>query len=290
VGRFYLRRVTRLEPPYIIALLLFYAAAVVLQTEDARAPGFFSGLLLRLGYLHSLIRNMQPTLDGVTWTLEIEVQFYLLAPLLAQVFRLSPRLRRLLLVAIIGGAPLLAGHIPRSSLTLPGYIQFFIAGFLLADLHTTSKSDRRQPHLYDMIGLTSLMAAFLLPDGKWFNMLFPWLLGLLFLGALRGGWLTAILRYQSVAVLGGMCYSLYLLHYPLYSFIAGRIITGHLSLAGACLRLGVAALPLAVAAGVAYYLLIERPCMNPNWPKQFYQRVRQLLGLPSPKLNEPNTP
>ncbi len=94
VGRFYFRRLTRLEPPYVLALLLIYAAAIVMHNVHTREPGFMAGLPLRLGYAYLLVRGAPPTLDGVTWTLEIEVQFYLLAPLLARVFKLPVKPRR----------------------------------------------------------------------------------------------------------------------------------------------------------------------------------------------------
>ncbi len=279
IGRFYLRRLTRLEPPYILALLLFYGAAVGLHDIHAQDPNFFSGLLLRLGYAHSIVRGLPPKLDGVTWTLEVEVQFYLLVPLLARIFKLAAAPRRLILVAAICGAPLLANIIPRSDLTLPGFIQYFLAGFLLADLHSTGAgAGKISAQLYDWLAMAALLALALTPDVTVFRQLFPWLLALLFIGALRGNWFTAVLRRPVIATFGGMCYSLYLLHYPLFSFIAARIITSGVTLPMACLRLGLVGLPMAIGAGIAYYILIERPCMNPNWPQLVWQNVRRMCG------------
>ncbi len=279
IGKFYLRRLTRLEPPYILALLLFYGAAVVLHDIHAQDPNFFSGLLLRLGYAHSIVRGLPPKLDGVTWTLEVEVQFYLLVPLLAKIFKLTTAPRRLILVAAICGAPLLASIVPHSELTLPGFIQYFLIGFLLADLHTTSAgAGKISAQLYDGLATVGLLALALVPDTTTWRQFFPWLLALVFIGALRGNWFTAVLRRPVIATLGGMCYSLYLLHYPLFSFIAARIITSDMTMPMACLRLGLVGLPVAVGAGIAYYILIERPCMNPNWPQLAYQNARRLCG------------
>ena len=280
IGKFYLRRLTRLEPPYILALLLFYSAAVVLHDVHAQDPNFFSGLLLRLGYAHSIVRGLPPKLDGVTWTLEVEVQFYLLVPLLAKIFQLRATPRRLLLIAAICGAPLLGNIIPRSELTLPGFIQYFLAGFLLADLHSTNAgAGKISTRIYDWLATGALLAIALTPDSIALRQLFPWLLALLFIGALRGNWFTAVLRRPVIATLGGMCYSLYLLHYPIFSFIAARIITSDTTLPMACLRLALVGLPVAISAGIAYYALIERPCMNPNWPQLAYQNVRRMCGL-----------
>ena len=279
LGRFYLRRLTRLEPPYALALLLFYAAAVALHNDDSRQPGFLSGLLLRLGYAHDVIRNAHPTLDGVTWTLEIEVQFYLLAPLLAQIFRLATLPRRLLLVTAIGFAPLLAHQVPRSEMLILGFAQFFLTGFLLADLHSTKAGEGIIPARgFDGLGFGALGVIACGPDTAAFGQWLPWLLGVLAISALRGGWLTALLRQPVIAILGGMCYSLYLLHYPIFSILAGKILGDGITVPMAFLRLGLVGLPVAIGAGIAYFILIERPCMNPNWPQRAYEKVRRLFS------------
>jgi peptidoglycan/LPS O-acetylase OafA/YrhL len=165
VGQFYLRRLTRLEPPYILALLLIYGAAAVMHNVHTREPGFSSGLPLRLVYAYLFVRGVPPTLDGVTWTLEIEVQFYLLAPLLAQVFKLATIPRRLTLIAAICGAPLLAWVVPRSDVTLLGFIHFFLAGFLLADIHCTGAGAGRLPaRFFDLLGIGCLLVTLLVPE------------------------------------------------------------------------------------------------------------------------------
>ncbi len=117
--------------------------------------------------------------------------------------------------------------------------------------------------------------------------LFPWLLAMLFIGALRGRWFTAALRHPVVATFGGMCYSLYLLHYPLYSFIAAKVVADGMTLPAACLRAGLLGLPVAVTAGIAYYIFIERPCMNPNWPRLVHQRVKAIFGSASKAVKHP---
>jgi peptidoglycan/LPS O-acetylase OafA/YrhL len=279
VGRYYLRRLTRLEPPYVLALLIFYAAAEMMHNVHTREPGFLSGLPLRLGYAYVLVRGAWPTLDGVTWTLEIEVQFYLLAPLLARVFKLGIKPRRLVLIVAILGASLLARVVPWSELTLLGFVQYFLMGFLLADIHITGAGTGRHSALsYDLVGSGCLLAVAFAPETPVLLPFLPWLLGGIFIGALRGRWFTAVLRRPSISVLGGMCYSLYLLHNPLLSFLATKIVHNGLSLPQAYLRLGVVGLPVAVGAGIAYYILIERPCMNPNWPRLALQRASRLMA------------
>ncbi len=84
-----LRRVTRLEPPFILSLLLRFALIVVVFREDCRQllPHFLASLL----YLHNVIFGSLSRISPPTWSLEVEVQFYLLAPLLARVFNSPAR-------------------------------------------------------------------------------------------------------------------------------------------------------------------------------------------------------
>jgi hypothetical protein len=36
---------------------------------------------------------------------------------------------------------------------------------------------------------------------------------------------------------------------------------------------------------VTYYILIERPCMNPNWPRIAFQKVSRMFGVCSTQSN-----
>jgi peptidoglycan/LPS O-acetylase OafA/YrhL len=295
VGRFYLRRLTRLEPPYILALLMFYAAAEVMHNFHTREPGFVASLPQRLCYAYLFLHGVPPGLDGVTWTLELEVQFYLLAPLLAFVFKLATGARRLTLIAAIFATPLLATVVPRGEWTVLGSLHYFLTGFLLADIHSTTTGAGRLPSwLYDVVGIGCLLVGFLAPETPALRPFLPWLLGGIFIGALRGEWFTSVLRYPVVSLIGGMCYSLYLLHNPLLSFVADKVVYNGMSIPEAFLRVGVVGVPVAFAAGLLYYVLIERPCMNPNWPQLAFQRFSRWFGaatmtedgIPSPSAKK----
>jgi peptidoglycan/LPS O-acetylase OafA/YrhL len=281
--------VTRLEPPYIVTLLAFYAAALMLRTPDTAQPGFWSGLLLRLGYLHSAIRGV-PTLDGVTWTLEVEVQFYLLAPLLACVFMVSVPWRRTLLAVLIGCLPILAPHlsVPNSQWTLMIYAQFFLIGFLLADLHVSKVGlSRLSPRLMDLLGLLAFLAVFLVPPSLFLSVMEPWLLAVMVLAAFHGKWFTWILRQPLITLFGGMCYSLYLLHYPLLSFVGQHVVHDGMSALAAYARVAAIGIPTVLAASILLYIFLERPCMNPNWPNMLFSRLKG-FGRPTPATTPAN--
>src|SRR5581483_4845753 len=86
---YYWRRVTRLEPPYLLAMLLCFLTLVFYWGQSARA--LWPHLLASMFYLHNIVYYSPDTMgfstiNPVAWSLEIEVQFYILAPLLACVF------------------------------------------------------------------------------------------------------------------------------------------------------------------------------------------------------------
>jgi len=87
---FYLKRLTRIEPPYIIALCLFGLGVLAVAPENFRIADFASGLV----YLRTALFGNEPWAFFISWSLEIEVQFYLLAPAIAAVFWIRADLLR----------------------------------------------------------------------------------------------------------------------------------------------------------------------------------------------------
>ncbi len=110
--KYYVRRLTRLEPPYIVAALFLFISGF-------GAFGFHAGfshwpnLLASLIYQHNLIFGQGSVISIVFWSLEIEVQFYLLAPFLSVVFSIgNVVVRRATLLAVMILNPLLVSLVP----------------------------------------------------------------------------------------------------------------------------------------------------------------------------------
>ena len=102
--KYYLRRLTRLEPPYFVSIFLLLALSIWIHRRAASA--ILPHLAASLAYLHNVIYGTQSTVIGVAWSLEIEVQFYLLVPLLTLVFAIrDSRLRRSLLMRLRSWLP-----------------------------------------------------------------------------------------------------------------------------------------------------------------------------------------
>src|SRR5205807_233343 len=81
LGKYFRRRLTRLEPPYILSLLGTFAFGLLISHQLSWAANG-KHLLASLVYMHNLAFGHESYISTVAWTLEIEVQFYCLVPLL----------------------------------------------------------------------------------------------------------------------------------------------------------------------------------------------------------------
>lgn len=133
-----LRRLTRLEPPYFLGL--FASAAMQYIVAHRSFSDMAPHLLAHSFYLQNLVfgafvRSVNP----VAWSLEVEIQFYTLVPLLAMLFLISDALTRRTVILLtmfttsVLNIPLYKStHLHYSILY---YCPFFLAGFLLCDLY-----------------------------------------------------------------------------------------------------------------------------------------------------------
>ncbi len=160
---YFRRRLVRIEIPYLITLTFFFLWGLAFHGDNfsEMLPRYLAGLI----YSHSLIYDgsLNPILT-VAWTLEIEIQFYLLAPLLCRIFCIQkPSLRRgLILLAMATIDPIVsqANDILPSVIwreSILDHLSYFLAGILLADLYLSPRfkatRENGTGHLWDLIGL-----------------------------------------------------------------------------------------------------------------------------------------
>ena len=288
---YYLRRLTRLEPPYIAAMVAIFAFASLAYGVSARAMA--PHLMASLGYQHNLIFGRGSTVNIVAWSLEIEVQFYLVAPLLGMVF-LIPSLgaRRSAIITVIAALVLIQVLWPfgqgRLALSLPHYLQFFLLGFLIADLYLISwQTPSRVEHVWDAVGIIawlSLFAVWMFTSTPTF--VFLLLSFLIFCATFRGRLVRVVFCNLWITTIGGMCYSIYLLHYPLISALGRR--TLHLGAQGGftthVLAQALLIVPVVLIVSAAFFVLIERPCMQKDWPQRLFEWFRADRAAVRPAL------
>ncbi len=165
LGRYLLRRLTRLEPPYFANLAVFALLRLILLHESIHTT--LPHLLASMFYVHNLVYRSSSTINQVAWSLEIEVQFYLLGPLMAKLFLVrGTHLRRLVIVGIgclfaVGQSLIPVGSVLYSytQMSILYNIQFFLAGFLLVDIFlVTWKQQPARSVKWDILGTLAWIA------------------------------------------------------------------------------------------------------------------------------------
>ena len=278
---YYMRRLTRLEPPYVLSLLCFtigfWFIGVPLKT-------MLPHLAASAFYLHGLIYRQFSTINFVTWSLEIEVQFYLLAPLLGLFYRISSAVvrRSILLTMILAGGcfHLYVADAPAMSLwkwTILYHAHYFIAGFLLADILEGSPQQHRQDWRWDAVSVACWPIVFLLPRVEATLAWLPLLILPIYLAAFYGPASSRFFSKSWVAITGGMCYSLYLMHMLIIPVLFHA--TRHVLFPDFLLSYTFQVVTLGggiLLFGTLYYVTVERPCMDPQWPQKLWLKVRSL--------------
>lgn len=265
--RYYLRRLTRLEPPYLINLLLFF---FILK------PGLKDGLH-HLGwsavYAHGFAYHRFSTINFVAWSLEVEVQFYVLMPLIAWVFfRGRPWVRRTALIVLCMPFMLrqhqLYNIFPHG-FALTDQIQFFVVGIILADVYVNEwraklGSQGLRGYAFDLMATVGWISipAIMLVEHPAARFVVPVGIAVAYIGSLRGHLWRALFRNRWICVIGGMCYTIYLYHwmilqktlglfggFPAIGYLANLLIVGPLLLAAV------------LVVSTLFFMAVERPFM-----------------------------
>ena len=270
---YFLRRLTRLEPPLIInvTLALLLKTLILGRAFGELLPHYFATCT----YTHYLAYGAVSPINGVTWSLEVEAQFYLMMPLLAFVFKIRSKAARR---AVIVGGMVLSGivgrHVPY--VFLPAQLSHFLAGFFIVDLWLNEwKEGRTFTVKHDLLAVSSAAALLgvlyfnrQIPlSGVWFPLL---VLSCIYC-ALKGRWLMAFLRFWVTGAIGGMCYTFYLYHVVVLALI-GRGISRWITTSDHLTAYGfffIVATPLILILSFILFASTERPFMKwrPKWAR-----------------------
>ena len=243
VADFYKRRFMRIYPPYLIAITICFVVLAIVGHTPVDANAFTEGTVplnesfaASLVYMHGIVFDAPSRLNPPMWSLEIEVLFYAILPLLMMVYcrRPSRRVRVGLMCAMIVVAVAASSALIQSAQTdlrlrwgLFYHAYLFLMGIVAADLAGDAVLRVRQKGaIWDLVflgGVGTLVGVGLLMtknDARMLNSLYALevqaltilSLVLIFFGAFCGPVASRLLSLGWVRLIGTMCYSLYLTH------------------------------------------------------------------------------
>jgi peptidoglycan/LPS O-acetylase OafA/YrhL len=151
------------------------------------------------------------------------------------------------------------------------YLAFFLAGFLVCDLYLTRRA-WNPSFRWDMLAFCGWPLVWYL-EGNIGHVVLPFLIVALYLAAFRGRVCSTLFSNHIITNIGGMCYSIYLFHVLVISAVRhistpwhiGRNFWAYYGLQALLV------LPCVLVSCGAFFLFIERPCMDREWPRKLWQ-------------------
>jgi peptidoglycan/LPS O-acetylase OafA/YrhL len=281
--KYFLRRLTRLEPPYILIMTFLLFASVYIAKSLSLSRGiksYFASII----YSHNFIfPDVMPLLNPPAWSLEIEVQFYILAPLIACLFLIkSTYLRRILLLGITASFLILDYLYVFPFVSLINYIQYFLVGYLLSDIIVSNSILVPKTKFDNFIGLSFFLLFWIFDksdfeskSGKFiWELIQLCSLFIVYYYILVHKIFNKLLSLRFITNVGGMCYSIYLLHGSIISMVGNPLLKFSFS-KYAFLNVSIYSILLIIAVMIissVFFLLIERPCMDKDWYKKIIKK------------------
>lgn len=263
--QYLIRRIERIEPPFLITTIVFY---LLLSFRDGFDSEKNYSLFRVLTYTSNFDTNL---INVVTWSLEIEVVFYLLLPLLYLLAKDS-----IWKWSVIALCTFIFSQFYRLPF-LTTYFHWFAIGIIIAILET------KKPYTYvsELLGQTITLSCLILFFGLahyetllTIEIIQPILLFIFLYGILIQKYFLKYLSFTPFTIIGGACYIIYLIHFQVIS------VSGHFLISIIAYR-ELLALVLVVVTTVLCLLafpILERPFMKKGWWKlklrnhKFYKR------------------
>lgn len=293
--QFAFRRAIKIVPSYVLSIVLVIAIG---YASFASAGEAFRAIATHLLFIHTWWADTYGALNGVLWTLAVEVEFYLLFPLLWWAFKRAPWITAGAMIATsiayrVAVQHLFRAHAPQLTENLPGYLDIFALGMLSAHLYARYRqriASTSASWLAAVVALAGFALLAALLQNLWSTRLVDqwamvwqtynrtWLgvaFAIIALASLVAApaWRRA-LGNPLLLFFGTISYTLYLYH----QVVARELLTYHIPpYAGAdahfdphwALSYSLAALVLTVAQAAIFTYAFERPLLRLRLPKGF---------------------
>ncbi|MDR3688734.1 MAG: acyltransferase [Fimbriimonas sp.] len=277
VKRFYTRRAQRILPPYYACLAISVFVALTITTKqfgipfEQYLPVDRDTILAHVFLVHNLSLDWMYKINGVLWSIAIEVQLYILFPLISLGINKVGRLLTLLLAAGITYETIL--RVPGAPKLYPWYLALFTAGAISAHLAFKPNRLGRQPFVGSLFSLVCVAGIWYAANQDWpiyATDLFAGcaVAGICYAhtGAARGP-LYRFLVWRPIVVLGTFSYSLYLMHHPIAQILYANRPSWAVGEVNLFLYF-LYCLPAIVFGCWLFYLFFERPFVPKKSPQK----------------------
>lgn len=245
-GTFLLKRIIRIEPPYIIAMLstlgLLYLSALMPGFQGTFPDITLTQTFLHFGYLNAIFGYSW--FNPVFWTLAIEFQFYLLISIIFPLLIFKKVLVRDLVLLILCTLPFLINK----DIFVFHFLCLFVIGILTFQYLVKIISIKKYFILLIIVGLFCYLSLGILIT----VVALMTSLSIIFL---------KIKEFKILSFLGTISYSLYLVHIP----VGGRVINigkRFLSTELEFFILSIIAIITSIVFAYYFYKYIEQPAMK----------------------------
>jgi peptidoglycan/LPS O-acetylase OafA/YrhL len=276
---YFIRRVTRLEPPFLISLILLFVGQILILKQDFST--LWLNFMASLVYMHGFIFGEPSKINPVTWSLETEFQFYVLMPLLMWflfknkhvVFSIVG-LITLSLLAYFSKATIINLDIKFLSHSLLGHLGNFLTGILFALIYYKQSNWMKQKNwVYDLIGVFAILLLFKFYKPQVYilnSIVFNLAILPLFIGVFKGKMMNYIFTRKFIYTIGGICYSIYLIHYVILHLMLPQTVEmfSGLSYKMQLLIQSIIHIPIVLMISSVFFILFERPFMDKDFMKK----------------------
>lgn len=275
---FYIRRARRILPALIFLLLCTLPFAWIFL-QPASLVDFVNSILFSLGFSSNfyfyntgleygaISGLLKPLLH--TWSLAVEEQFYILFPLLlVTIFLFYKNLINILLIVLFFLSLIFAEYFSKINpnlnfYILPSRVWEILAGSLILLLENKIKPTNFQSNLMSIFGLVLILISFfkiheIIPTPTLKNLIPIIGASLIIIFFNKNSFISYFLTNRILVSIGLISYSLYLWHYPIFSFIRQtRLAVGPLDyiLVAICIFL----------ISIFSYFIIEKPFRKKNY-------------------------
>lgn len=260
---YYVRRFIRIVPPYWTAVVSLAVAYALLgrYSSDFLIPRVAASL----GFAYTFVFDQINIINSSFWALEVEMQFYIVAPALVYLYFLAtPPIRRTVAFVLIALIPLMQIQYEANiSFTLLNFLQYFLAGFVISDLYVSGAGQSfRRYWFLPLIALPIIL--FTTYDASILErMIYPFMIVILYLAVLSNPFWEKVFSQKYAVAIGGISYSIYLIHFPIIGYFGTYTmpltLTGNYNID--LIIQTAMLLPAILVLSAIFYLVAERPFM-----------------------------